>query len=46
MSGNVVEVHYFPKNPDKFAIWGSEINLYQIKNYDEIENNSTSSKIN
>lgn len=32
MSGTPAELYFFPKYQDRFITWGSEINLYQIKN--------------
>jgi hypothetical protein len=42
MASTPVQVHWFPKYNDKFITAGSEINLYQIKDFDE--NDAPSSK--
>lgn len=45
MSGTPVEIHWFPRNSNRFLTWGSEINLYEVKNSDEIDHRvSTSMK--
>lgn len=36
MSGTTVELHWFPKHPDRFLTWGSEINLYQVRNSENV----------
>lgn len=37
MSGTPVEIHWFPRQYDRFVTWGSEINLYRVKNSEEID---------
>lgn len=37
MSGTPVEIHWFPATNDRFLTWGSEINLYQVKNITDID---------
>ncbi|XP_031631806.1 GATOR complex protein MIOS [Contarinia nasturtii] len=37
MSGTPVEIHWFPRHSNRFVTWGSEINLYQVKNTDDVD---------
>lgn len=43
MSGTPVEIHWFPRHTDRFLTWGSEINLYQVKNSDEVDHRVSTS---
>lgn len=43
MSGTPVEIHWFPRNCDRFVTWGSEINLYQVRNLDEVDHRVSTS---
>lgn len=43
MSGTPVEIHWFPRHYDRFVTWGSEINLYQVRNSDEIDHRVSTS---
>lgn len=43
MSGTPVEIHWFPRTNDRFLTWGSEINLYQVKNIADIDHRVTTS---
>lgn len=43
MSGIPVEIHWFPRHYDRFVTWGSEINLYQMRNSDEIDHRVSTS---
>lgn len=36
MSGNIHGISWFPNFPDKFVSWGQEINLYEVRNKDEL----------
>lgn len=46
MTQTVVEVHWFPKYPDRFlTAAGSEINLYQVKHRDLIDHSIQTSKL-
>lgn len=44
MSGAIAELHWFPTHDDNFLTWGSEINLYQARNFEEVDQNVSSSK--
>lgn len=41
--GTPQEIHWFPKSSDRFITWGTEIQLYQIKNVDEVDHQVTTS---
>lgn len=43
MSGTPAEIHWFPRQCDRFVTWGSEINLYQVKNSEEIDHRVSTS---
>lgn len=43
MSGTPVEIHWFPRHTDRFLTWGSEINLYQVKNSDDVDHRVSTS---
>lgn len=43
MSGTPVEIHWFPRHYDRFVTWGSEINLYQVRNSHEIDHRVSTS---
>lgn len=45
MSGTPVEIHWFPRHTDRFLTWGSEINLYQVKNSDEVDHRISTSAL-
>lgn len=36
MSGNIHGISWFPNFPDKFVSWGQEINLYEVRNKDDV----------
>lgn len=44
MSGAISEVHWFPTHGDRFLTWGSEINLYQLKSSDEVDQDVATSE--
>lgn len=46
MSGAIAEATWFPTHDDRFLTWGSEINLYQLKSCEDVDQNVTSSKWN
>ncbi|XP_062143196.1 GATOR2 complex protein MIOS [Drosophila sulfurigaster albostrigata] len=37
MSGNIHGISWFPNFPDKFVSWGQEINLYEVRSKEEIQ---------
>lgn len=41
--GTPQEIHWFPKFNDRFITWGSEINLYKVKNADEVDHQVSTS---
>lgn len=47
-ANNIINrLHWFPKSPSHFITWGSEINMYEVKNAGNdhiIDNSSQSSK--
>lgn len=43
MSGTPVEIHWFPRQCDRFVTWGSEINLYQVRNSVEVDHRVSTS---
>lgn len=42
--GTLQEIHWFPKIPDQFITWGSEIQLYQVKSVNDIDHQVATSK--
>lgn len=44
MGSTNVELHWFPRHSDRFITWGSEINLYQVKNSEEVDHKIPTSK--
>lgn len=43
MSGTPVEIHWFPRYCERFVTWGSEINLYQIRNTEDVDHRVSTS---
>lgn len=44
MNGSTAELHMFPKHMDRFITWGSEICLYQVKNTEDVDHKTPTSK--
>lgn len=43
MSGTPVEIHWFPRYCERFVTWGSEINLYQVRNTEDVDHRVSTS---
>lgn len=44
MSGTPVEIHWFPRQCDRFVTWGSEINMYCVKNTEDVDHRVSTSE--
>lgn len=44
MSSTITKLHWFPKSPNHFITWGSEINIYEVTSSDKIDNSVVTSK--
>lgn len=44
MSNTITRLHWFPRSPNHFITWGSEINVYEVKNADHIDQSVATSK--